>query len=130
MIALLLTYIMFMLTTFLFTWYSYKLIRDVSGRDQYWHYPQMFVLVAFYLMPGAILLGLNHYAALVYIIRAISWGLMFPFIFNTGLNIYRINAGTNISWKHLGEYDFLTFTQTVLLFIAGILSTIVINIFL
>lgn len=99
----------FYITVFLFTWYSYKLIRDVSGVDQYWHIPQTFFLVAVYLFPFFINYDLH------YLIKIGLLGIQFPFLFNSGLNLYR-----RLPITHLGKYDFLTFTQTVILFIIGV----------
>lgn len=117
-------YFFFALVTWLFIWYSKKLINDVSGRDQYWHTPQMIFLIVVFLMPGAALLELSKYAAGIYLIRVSLWGLMFPFLFNVGLNLYR-----QLPVNYLGKYDFLTFTQTVLLFVAGLISSTVFNYF-
>lgn len=102
-------------TFFLFTWYSYKLIRDVSGKDQYWHIPQVMFLVAVYLLPFVATLDFHI------LLISIAMGLQFPFLFNSGLNLYRINSGTNIKWTHTGRYDFLKFWQTVILFLIGII---------
>lgn len=101
------------LTFFLFTWYSYKLIRDVSGRDQYWHIPQRTFLICVYLLPFVYTMDYE------YLILIAGMGLQFPFLFNSGLNLYR-----KLPITHLGDYDFLTFTQTVILFIIGLLVTI------
>ena len=97
------------LTFFLFTWYSYKLIRDVSGRDQYWHIPQRTFLIAVYLLPFIYTMNWN------YLILIAGMGLQFPFLFNSGLNLYR-----KLPITHLGDYDFLKFYQTVILFIIGL----------
>jgi hypothetical protein len=112
------TYLFFILNTFLFTWYSSKLLRDVSGADQYWHYPQMFLLIGFFLMPLAVYSTLKSKAE--YLIRVVCWGMMFPFLFNSGLNLYR-----DLPIQHLGSYDFLNFAQTVALFVLGFLFTII-----
>ena len=117
------TYSFFIAATFFFIWYSYKLIRDVSGVDQYWHIPQTLFLVVVWLMP------LSVTFSWLYLFRAVCWGLMFPFLFNTGLNLYRINSGTNITWKHLGKYDFLNWGMTVVMFIGGLLAIITYEIF-
>lgn len=109
------TYIFFILNTFLFTWYSSKLLRDVSGRDQYWHIPQVIMLISFHLMPLSVASNI-----LEYLIQICLYGLMFPLLFNTGLNLYRISAGARITWKHTGRYDFLSFTQSVILFSIGL----------
>ena len=104
---------------FLFTWYSYKLIRDVRGVDQYWHVPQTFFLVLVYLLPFVLTYDFH------YLIRMGFLGIQFPFLFNTGLNAYRREALTkaNKNWfTHTGRYDFLTFTQTVILLIIGVLG--------
>lgn len=100
---------------FLFTWYSYKLIRDVSGKDQYWHIPQVIFLSVVYLLPFVVTLDFQILWTTLFL------GLQFPFIFNTGLNLYRINSGTQIKWTHTGKYDFLKFYQTVILFLIGII---------
>ena len=100
-------------TFFLFTWYSYKLIRDVSGRDQYWHIPQVMFLVAVYLLPFVYTLSLD------YAILIAGMGLQFPFLFNSGLNAYR-----RFDLDHLGRYDFFSFPLTILLFVIGLLIII------
>ena len=110
-------YIFFALNTFLFTWYSSKLIKDVSGLDQYWHIPQVIMLVGFFLMPLAIYSTLKSKAE--YLVRAVCWGMMFPFLFNSGLNLYR-----GLAIDHLGRYDFLSFCYTIILFIIGLSLTI------
>lgn len=115
------TYLFFILNTFLFTWYSSKLLKDVSGSDQYWHYPQMFMLVGFFLMPLAVYSSMQSKAE--YFLRAVNWGMMFPFMFNSGLNLYR-----GLPIDHLGRYDFLNFWQTIVLFIIGLTFTIVFEI--
>lgn len=107
-------------TFFLFTWYSAKLLRDIKGLDQYWHLPQMYFLIGIYLLPYIMTWQLDK------LLFCFIMGLQFPFIFNTVLNIYRINAGANITWKHLGKYDFLKFWQTVVLFIIGLIGLILI----
>src|SRR5574338_55636 len=98
------TYLFFTLNTFLFTWYSSKLMKDVSGIDQYWHYPQLFLLIGFFLMPLSVYSALQSKTE--YFIRTVCWGMMFPFLFNSGLNLYR-----DIPINHLGKYDFLNFWQ-------------------
>jgi len=105
-------YIFFVFNTFLFTWYSSKLLKDVSGRDQYWHIPQVIMLISFFLMPVVV-----ASFKIDYLIRVCLFGMMFPFLFNTGLNLYR-----GLPVNHLGKYDFLKYWQTVLLFIIGFLS--------
>lgn len=105
----------FLFTTILFTWYSVHLIRDVSGVDQFWHYPQMIFLIAIYLMP--LIVARNK---LVYLYRICCYGVMFPFIFNTGLNI-----GRGLPLDHLGRYDFLAYWQTVVLAIVGLFGIII-----
>lgn len=107
------------LTFFLFTWYSYKLIRDVNGIDQYWHIPQVMFLASVYLLPFIITMDWN----VLYVTA--SMGLQFSFLFNTGLNLYRINSGTQIKWTHTGRYDFLKFYHTVVLFLIGIILIVV-----
>ena len=102
------------LTFFLFTWYAYKIIRDLSGREGgYWHIPQVMFLICVYLLPFIYTFDLN------YLFLIAGMGLQFPFLFNSGLNLYR-----KLPITHLGDYDFLTFTQTVILFIIGLLVTI------
>lgn len=113
------TYLFFALNTFLFTWYSSKLLRDVSGRDQYWHIPQMIMLAGFFLMPLAVDFSFG------YLIKVICWGCMFPFLFNTGLNLYR-----KLPIAHLGKYDFLKFGQIVVLFLIGLSLTIIFEIWI
>lgn len=102
-------------TFFLFTWYSAKLIKDVKGVNQYWHIPQMIFLIAVYLLPYVLTWNLEH------LLFCFVMGLQFPFIFNSGLNAYRY-----IPIKDLGKYDFLKFWQTVVLFIIGLFSLIII----
>lgn len=58
-----------------------------------------------------------------YLVKVVCWGMMFPFLFNTGLNLYR-----DLPIQHLGKYDFLSFAQTVALFVLGFLSTIIFEI--
>lgn len=106
-------------TFFLFTWYTYKLIRNVSGIDQYWHIPQMIFLCGIYLLPFVMTWQLEK------LLFCFLMGLQFPFLFNTGLNLYRINAGTKITWYHLGKYDFLKFWQTIVLFLVGLIGLII-----
>lgn len=101
-------------TFFLFTWYSAKLIKDVKGIDQYWHIPQTVFLAGIYLLPYMLTFNLHH------LIFCFLMGLQFPFIFNSGLNAYR-----GLPIDHLGKYDFLTFKQTVLLLIIGVIGLIV-----
>ena len=112
------TYLFFILNTFLFTWYSSKLMPDLSGVSQYWHIPQMLLLIGFYLMPLAVYSTLKSKAE--YLVRVVCWGMMFPFLFNSGLNLYR-----SLPIQHLGKYDFLSFVQTVALFVLGFLFTII-----
>ena len=104
-------YFAFLFNTFLFTWYSAKLLRDVSGIDQYWHIPQMLMLYGFFLMP--LLVAKNK---IQYLIRLICFSLTFPFLFNSGLNLYR-----DLPINHLGKYDFLSFEQAIALFCVGLL---------
>lgn len=105
MIYILYTYFTF----FLFTWYSSKLLKDVSGRNQYWHTPQMIFLINVYLLPYVATRDFNI------LLTTFALGLQFPFIFNSGLNLYR-----RLPINHLGEYDFLKFYQTIILLIIGI----------
>lgn len=101
------------LTFFLFTWYSAKLLKDVSGVDQYWHIPQMIFLIAIYLLPYFFTRKPKD------LMTCLFAGLQFPFIFNSGLNLYR---GLPIS--HLGKYDFLNFETTIGLFAVGVILSI------
>ena len=102
-------------TFFLFTWYSYKLIKDVKGIDQYWHLPQMYFLIGIYLLPYVMTWQLDK------LLFCFVMGLQFPFIFNSGLNAYR-----KLPITHLGKYDFLKFWQTIVLFAIGFASLIII----
>lgn len=113
-------YIGFCLNTFLFTWYSAKLMLDVSGRNQYWHIPQMLALFGFFLMP---LLVAKY--KLEYFIRLVCFSLTFPLLFNSGLNLYR-----DLPISHLGHYDFLSFTQTVILFFLGLILCLLYELYL
>jgi hypothetical protein len=113
-------YFAFLFNTFLFTWYSAKLLRDVSGIDQYWHIPQMIMLYGFFLMP--LIVAKNK---IQYLIRLICFSLTFPFLFNSGLNLYR-----DLPINHLGKYDFLNYTQTVGLFFLGLVFCFVYEVYL
>lgn len=106
-------YLYFAAMTFIVTWYDYKRLRDSSGADGYWHWPFMIMLIGFWFMP-LIITPTFHYIA-----KACIWGFMFPFLFNTGLNIYRKQP-----LKHLGRYDFLSWNETLILFILGIIGII------
>jgi hypothetical protein len=100
----------FYFTFFLFTWYSSKLLKNTQYLDQYFHIPQLIFLIAVYLLPYFYSYELN------YLLILASFGLQFPFLFNTGLNFYR-----KLSLNHIGKYDFLKFWQTVVLFVLGVL---------
>jgi hypothetical protein len=102
---------------FLFTWYSDKLMPDLSGVTQYWHIPQMLFLIVVYLLPFFFTYDLN------YLVLIASMGLQFPFIFNSGLNAYR-----GLPITHLGRYDFLKFYQTVILFLIGLITLIIVKV--
>lgn len=101
-------------TFFLFTWYSYKLIKDVSGKDQYWHIPQMIFMCGIYLLPFVMTWQLEK------LLFCSLMGLQFPFLFNSGLNAYR-----RLPITHLGGYDFLKFSYTVALFIVGLIGIVI-----
>lgn len=101
-------------TFWLFTWYTHKLTKDVSGIDQYWHIPQMIFLIAIYLLPFVMTLQWEK------LLFCFVMGLQFPFIFNSGLNAYR-----RLPITHLGRYDFLSFKWTVGLSIIGLVSLII-----
>ena len=107
------TYIFFIINTFLFTWYTDKLLNN-KMTDGYWHIPQLLMLIGFFLMPIAV----AKYKV-QYLIRVALFGCMFPFLFNTGLNLYR-----GLPYNHLGKYDFLSFAQTVALFAFAIFATV------
>ena len=110
-------YLHYLFTVWLFSWYSDKLINDVSGIDQYWHIPQMIFLIAVYLMPVWVT---NE--KVKYLLQLVGMGLMFPFLFNTLLNTYR-----HLPIDYVGKYDFLPFWAIVSLFILGVAWSIVYN---
>ena len=104
-------------TFFLFTWYSHKLMKDVSGKDQYWHIPQMIFLIGIYLLPFVMTWHIDK------LLFCFVMGLQFPFLFNSGLNIYR-----RLPINHLGNYDFLKFWHTVILFLIGLIGAVLITV--
>jgi len=98
----------------LFTWYSSKLLYYKNSlADGYWHIPQTLFLIAVYLLPVVWIHNLSI------VLFTAAYGLIFPFFFNTGLNIYR-----KLPIQHLGKYDWLSFPVTLVLFIAGIILRI------
>lgn len=99
----------YLLTFWLFTWYSAKLLKN-NFVDQYWHIPQVLFLIAVYCLP----IAWKPEFDVIYL--TVAWAFVFPFFFNVGLNIYR-----RLPIQHLGRYDFLKFWQTVILFIVGII---------
>lgn len=106
-------YLGFIFNTFLFLWYSDKLLNN-QMTEQYWHIPQMIMLIGFYLMP--IIVAKER---IKYLVRLAFYGCCFPFMFNVGLNLYR-----GLPITHLGKYDFLNFKQTVVIFLFGLLGSI------
>lgn len=101
-------------TIWLFIWYTAKLLNKKNILiDGYWHIPQVMFLIAVYCLP---IVWLHN---LYIVLFTTAYGLMFPFFFNTGLNIYR-----KLPIQHLGKYDWLSFPITVILFIAGIILRI------
>lgn len=101
-------------TIWLFIWYTAKLLNKKNILiDGYWHIPQTFFLIAVYCLP------IVWVQSTLIIYTTIHWGFMFPFLFNSGLNIYR-----KLPIRHLGKYDFLKFWHTVILFSVGIILLI------
>jgi len=110
-------YLHFLFTVWLFSWYSDKLINDVSGIDQYWHIPQLLFLIAVYVMPVWVTENKVKYS-----LKLLGMGLMFPFLFNTLLNTYR-----HLPISYVGKYDFLPFWAILTIFIIGLLWTLSYN---
>lgn len=104
----------FYFTVWLFTWYSSKLMTNTNELNQYFHVPQMIFLFAVYLMPYFINYDWH------YLIEIECLALTYPFCFNSGLNLYR-----RLPISHLGKYDFLTFTETIICLIAGIIGIVI-----
>ena len=114
------TYLFFILNTFLFTWYTDKLLNNAMI-EGYWHIPQLMMLIGFFLMPLSVYSTIQ--SKIEYFIRTVCWGMMFPFLFNSGLNLYR-----DLPVSHLGAYDFLSFWHTIVLFLIGLSFTIIFEI--
>lgn len=102
-------------TIWLFIWYTAKLLNKKNILvDGYWHIPQVMFLIAVYCLP----IVWNHSTVVIY--TTVHWGLMFPFLFNVTLNIYR-----RLPIQYLGKYDWLKFWHTVVLFIVGFILLII-----
>lgn len=109
-------YLGFLFNTWLFIWYSDKLL-DNRLTAQYWHIPQMIFLIGIYLMPVFVAKD-----RIKYLLQIICYGMIYPLIFNVGLNLYR-----QLPIQHTGQYDFLTFTQTIAFAVIGIAGIILIE---
>ena len=113
------TYIVFLVTLFLFAWLNAKFIKDVSGRDQYWHHVQFYLWIWLYISFGLIAWSYGKSFPTDYVIRAIGWGFMWMFSYNSLLNALRA-----LKINHLGKYDKLSFPVTIILFLVGLLISI------
>lgn len=109
-------YYIFIITFFFATWLNAKFIRDASGKDGYWHITQFYGWVWTYLAFGLIPI-IYGMPLLTWVFKAgfplVSFGLMYPLMYNSLLNLMR-----KLEWTHLGRYD-LPLWLTRVLFVIG-----------
>lgn len=88
----------------------------VINSNQDWHYLQILNIV--YLLS----IGFENKNSKKHILNLIGFSLIYPFLFNTTLNVFR-----NLPINHLGVYDFISFPLTVILFVLGLIYILFIN---
>jgi hypothetical protein len=110
------TYLVFLITTWFTVWLNAKFINDSKGTDQYWHIVQ-FMQQAWIWCAFGIFVFINNGDICNYIIRAACYGAMYMLIYNSSLNALR-----KLNISHLGRYDFVSFRVTVVLFILGFIG--------
>ena len=108
-----------LINLFFAAWLNAKFIKDASGKDQYWHTVQFYGWIWIYLSYALIplLFGMPLLYWLFNVVKIIiGFGLMYSLIYNSLLDLMR-----RFKITHLGRYDFLSFTWTVILFFIGLI---------
>ena len=114
------------LTTMFFTvWLNAKIIKDASGKDQYWHIVQFYQICWMYLSYGILIWVYNQEFPKHYVEVTIGFALMYMLLYNSLLNILR-----RMKISHLGRYDKFSFKTTIILFIVGFIWLVIYGVFL
>lgn len=87
----------------------------VISQNLAWHYFQIINIILL------LFIGYIRESREKFIYQIISFALVYPFIFNVSLNLFR-----GLPINHLGAFDFLPFWATVLFFILGFILMLII----
>jgi len=125
MITYLLYLLVCLVTLFFTSWLNAKFIKDVSGRDQYWHIVQLYQICWIHLSYILLIWFSTSEFPIVFCSVILGFGFMYILLYNSLLNIMR-----TLAISHLGRYDFFKFNTTLILAGLGLAWLIVYGVFI